>query len=133
MGTSDEKMREAARLVLDALESPAPLCAWLKSDAFKEGRVMDPHDCRSCPTSQFLTWLLEKHGYKSAKAVVIYNAIVIWVGGEKQLLTAPAWVWQFEDYLRSVISRGNDGLISPLAALEAMKLTPATHRFAAKV
>jgi hypothetical protein len=132
MGTSDEKVREVVKLVLDALGSPAPLCAWLKLDAFKEGRVMDPRDCRSCPTSQFLTWLLEKHGYKSAKAVVIYDAIVIWVGGEKQLLTAPTWVWQFEDYLRSIAPRSNHGLISSLATLEAMKLTPATHRFAAK-
>jgi hypothetical protein len=121
MGTSDEKVREAAKLVLDALKSPAPLRAWLKSDAFNEGWLLTPRDCRYCPTSLFLTWFLKKQGYESAKAIVIDDAIVLWVDGVKQLLTAPAWVWRFEKRLQNHPNCTSYRPIMPLTAVKELE------------
>lgn len=119
--TRDDKVKEAARIVLDALKSPKPLRAWLESDAFNAGLTPNPNDCRYCATSMFLTYVLRKRGYsKSAKAVVIDDAIVLWVCGVKQLLTAPAWVCKFEARLRGQVFGYRT--IAPLTAAKELEL-----------
>jgi hypothetical protein len=120
MCTSDENVREAAKLVRSTLKSPSPLRAWLKTVATEEERVIIPGDCRFCATAQFLAWLLEKYRYKSPSAIVKYDAVVIWVGDLKRLLTAPLWVWQFEESLQRSLYCNRHGVVSPQAALEAL-------------